>query len=900
MKSKSFLSVILILCWITGLSFHANAADQTNITIKDIEYLAGDDFVQLHFKINKMIPIPDVFYPDKNDNTRIIMRIHNGAVKTGKKLLTFNSSVIHTVAIDNNPTYSDVKIQLKDQVNYRVFTNRKGLYIEFPKIKNLHAANTAPPKRPEKKAEPSAKKTTKPNTPTVQKPAEKKSAPAMVPNTPPAATPGPGPSYIDDIIVKDKSASSITFDIVMSKKADFYVIPIPDEPVRLAIDFKNTHSKRIKKIVDALNVKGIRGAYNSSSVYRLVFDLHYLKNYKVSPKDNNGNIIEVAFFDKAPKKRSHTALNIPKTKPISNKSNTKAKKKKNASNASKAKANKKKSNDVQKDIKKDTNKVAQKDASKAEKKSSAVTIEYGEKHKSDIMVKQNGSSVELTDGHEENNKALQAAIKRAQAKEKASQKKVNKIPSIRTQTAPSEQHETPNDFFGDEKADVTLDSAQSRGNRDIDLTSITYENRTIASGTRQYKGKKYGFNFHNADLKDVIKFISKMSGLNIVMDPGVSGRVTTQLTDVPWDQALELFLKINGLDMIQEGNILRIGSVEKLAAEAEKRRQLKDARQMEDDLEVVTKTLSFAKVSEVSALLKKQLTKRGEIMEDARTNTLIISEIPDKIKELLELIKVLDTPNPQVSIEARIVETKTNFMESFGIQWGYNLIADASHGNQTTLKFPNSIGIQGNQFTSASSPLVGPLGGYAVNFPASGAQAGTVFTFGNVANTFRLDAALSAMQSDGHARIISAPKTTTQNNMEATIMQGKQIPVQTIQNNTITVIYRPAALELKVTPQITADGTVVTTLEIKNNQADFANLVNGIPPIDTQSLKTTVMVPDGGTIVIGGMYKVEKSTSDSGVPVLSKIPLLGNLFKSSTKRKDQVELLVFITPRIIK
>jgi type IV pilus assembly protein PilQ len=171
---------------------------------------------------------------------------------------------------------------------------------------------------------------------------------------------------------------------------------------------------------------------------------------------------------------------------------------------------------------------------------------------------------------------------------------------------------------------------------------------------------------------------------------------------------------------------------------------------------------------------------------------------------------------------------------------------------------------------------------------------------GNIANTFQLDMALSAMETRGNGRIISAPKTTTQNNMEAIMMQGKQIPVQTTQNNTISVIYRPAALELKVTPQITADGTVVTKLEISNNSADFANLVNGIPPITTQSIKTTVLVKDGGTIVVGGMYKVEKTLTKNGVPLLSKIPLLGNLFKSSTRRNEQRELLVFITPRIIR
>jgi type IV pilus assembly protein PilQ len=877
MKSKSFLSVILILYCIAGLSFYADAADKSEIFIKDIEYLAGDDFVQLHFKIDKMIPIPDVFYPDKNDNKRIIMRIHNGSVVLGKDLLTFNSSVINTVAIDNNPSYCDVEIRLKEQVNYRVFTNRKGLYIEFPKVKNLRAAKrkvkkptpkttqATVPKPARKKRKPPAKTTTK---------SENLKAPPRPVMAPPASAKKQPDAFIKDIILKDKKAGRVTFDIVMSRAADFYVIPIPTEPVRLAIDFKNTHSKRIKKIVDYLNVKGIRGAYNTSSVYRLVFDLHYLKNYKVSPKNPKGNIVEVAFYDKMPKKRKHTALNLPKTQKKPAKKNRKGKARN--PNAKKQKTQNKK---------------------KARKKA-PLTVQLGKDKKSnDIIVKRNGSGVELTDSREENNKALKSAIDKVQA----AQKKGKKAPPIRTQAAPSEKHETarPNDFFGEEKSEVAQDQqGQDSGSGSLD--QITYTNRTIAGGQRVYTGTKMGFNFHNADIKDVIKIISKISGLNIVMDPGISGKVTTQLKDVPWDQALDLFLKINGLDVIQEGNILRIGSVDRLASEAEKRRLLKDARQMEDDLEVFTKTLSYAKVSEVATLLRKQLSKRGEILEDLRTNTLIISEIPDKIKEMQNLIVVLDTPNPQVSIEARIVETRTNFIESLGIQWGYNLIADASHGNQTTLKFPNSVGVSGNQFTSDASPLVGPLGGYAVNLPATGATTGTVFTLGNVANTFRLDMALSAMQSDGQARIISAPKTTTQNNMEATIMQGKQIPVQTIQNNTITVVYRPAALELKVTPQITADGTVVTTLEIKNNAADFGNLVNGIPPIDTQSIKTTVMVPDGGTIVIGGMYRVEKTTTDNGVPFLSKIPLLGNLFKNSTKRKDQRELLVFITPRIIK
>ena len=464
---------------------------------------------------------------------------------------------------------------------------------------------------------------------------------------------------------------------------------------------------------------------------------------------------------------------------------------------------------------------------------------------------------------------------------------------------------TQNDFFENEKARVSpleVEKTGSAGGETANeiLSSNAYGRQTIDGGETKYSGELMSFNFHNADLKDVIKIIATVSGLNIVLDPAVSGRVTSQLNQVPWDQALELFLKINGLDMVQEGNIIRIGKVEQLASEASSRRKLKDAQLNEGDLTVFTRTLSFAKVSEITSILKTQLSKRGEIIESERSNTLIISEVQSRIDIIDRLIDTLDTPNPQVSIEARIVESNANYIESFGIQWGYNFIMDAAYGNQTTLKFPNSVAVSGNQFTSQASPLLGPLGGYAVNLPATGAQSGTVFSLGNIANTFRLDVALSAMERKGEGKIISAPKTTTQNNMEASVMQGQQIPVQTIQNNTVTVQYRPAALELKVTPQITADGTIITRLEINNNSADFGNLVNGIPPITTQAIKTTVMVPDGGTIVIGGMYRVEKSTTREGVPFLSKLPLLGSLFRNKNQRSEQRELLVFITPRIIK
>jgi type IV pilus assembly protein PilQ len=263
---------------------------------------------------------------------------------------------------------------------------------------------------------------------------------------------------------------------------------------------------------------------------------------------------------------------------------------------------------------------------------------------------------------------------------------------------------------------------------------------------------------------------------------------------------------------------------------------------------------------------------------------------------------VLDTPAPQVSIEARIVEASSTFIRNLGIQWGAKGIVDPFYGNQTSLQFPNKILVDGALIPQGevTKGIAGPLGGYAVNLPAPAFSTAMGFSFANVLDTFRLDLALTALESNGEGRIISSPKVSTQNNQQAEIIQGRQIPVQTVANFTVTTRYINAALELRATPQITAEGTIIMGIEIRNDAADFANLVNGIPPITTQSARTTVMVPDGGTTVIGGIYRTEDSITRDRVPVLWSIPIIGNLFKSFARTKTNRELLIFITPRIIK
>ncbi len=309
------------------------------------------------------------------------------------------------------------------------------------------------------------------------------------------------------------------------------------------------------------------------------------------------------------------------------------------------------------------------------------------------------------------------------------------------------------------------------------------------------------------------------------------------------------------------------------------------------------------------------LSSRGQLNVDARTNTLIIRDLPSFVDKAKGLIAELDTPTPQVEIEARIVITSRNFVRDLGIQWGFGAQASALYGNTTGREFPNSIILNGGAVPSqlgiaadqigpgglASSQGIGQAGrGYAVNLPAGGANSGIGISMGNILGNFNLDVALTALERQGRGRLLSTPKITTQNNQAAEIKQGVQIPIQTLANNTVSVMFKDAVLTLRVTPQITDAGTVILNLEVENNTADFANKVNNIPPINTQAAKTILLVKDGQTAVVGGIYQSSETTSQDRTPFLGQIPLLGYLFRNRSSSSTNNELLLFITPRIVK
>lgn len=426
---------------------------------------------------------------------------------------------------------------------------------------------------------------------------------------------------------------------------------------------------------------------------------------------------------------------------------------------------------------------------------------------------------------------------------------------------------------------------------------------TGPNGQTKYTGEPISVNLKDVDLRDFFRLIHEISGLNVVVDPNVKGNLTIVLDDVPWDQALDIVLKNNDLDKQLEGNVLRIATKATLRKEAEESRDLALAEAQAEPVITTTRVLSYAKATSLVTTLKKFLSPRGDIIADDRSNTLIIRDIPSTLPVLDNLIRELDRRSQQVEIEARVVEASRSFAREIGTQFGLaagstsrNNVVGGGSGVNTPLTPPTPppVVIGGSGSSTGSSSPIPAVTNLGASVPTSGIAYG--FSSANLS----LDMIITAAESRGVGKLLSQPKVITQNNEKAVVKQGTQIPVQTVVNNTVSVQYVDAVLELDVTPQITADGTVYMDVTVQNNQIDQSiPRVEGIPAIDTQSAETKVTVDDGATVVIGGIIVTQQNTSISQVPLVGSIPVIGNLFKHTTVSSSSAELLFFLTPRIL-
>lgn len=475
---------------------------------------------------------------------------------------------------------------------------------------------------------------------------------------------------------------------------------------------------------------------------------------------------------------------------------------------------------------------------------------------------------------------------------------------------PQQSNETqakpPEDESTQAAAPVQTASAAMPASAAPTAVSVISQDQTSA----RYSGSPISVNLKAVDLQDFFRLIHEISGLNVVVDPSVKGTLTLVLDNVPWDQALDIVLKNNDLDKELDGNVLRIATKETMKKEADEARDLAKAQVEAADVVTTTRVLNYAKAGDLVDTIKKFLSPRGDVLADPRTNTLVISDIPTVLPVVDNLLRELDKRTQQVEIEARVVAANRSFSRELGSQFAFS---GSANGGKNLFGGVGSVGtspisrfvpplpappvIIGNTAptTSTPTPVQMPL---VTNLGAAVPTSGISYAFSSA--NFALDYIISAAESKGVGKLLSAPKEVTQNNELATIKQGTKIPIQTVINNTISVQFVDAVLELQVTPQITNEGTIFLNIHVENTQIDPSiPRIQGIPALDTQAQDTRVLVNDGQTVMIGGIIVSNQQTSIDEVPFVGSIPIVGQLFRHTTISTTSQELLFFITPRIL-
>lgn len=440
----------------------------------------------------------------------------------------------------------------------------------------------------------------------------------------------------------------------------------------------------------------------------------------------------------------------------------------------------------------------------------------------------------------------------------------------------------------------------------VAVNPLSKEATLEAEANPTYTGKPLSLNFQNIPIRSVLEVLAEFTKINIIASDQVQGNITLRLNNIPWDEALDIILKANNLGKKQVGNVIMIAPTTELAAEEKARLTAKEDLKALEPMQTVYMRLNYAKASDVETLIKSEnsslLSSRGNASVDNRTNTLILQDIPSSINNIEELIKKLDVPVQQVMIEARIVNVDTSFERDLGIRWG---ITKPEHVSGT-LNGANQM-LQNYQTGSVANPVSAvPVGdrlnvdlGASIDSVAQAPSIGVALA--KLGGGYMLDLELSAIEAEGGGQLISSPKLVTANQHEALIESGTEIPYQQQTSSGATAVeFKKAVLSLKVTPQITPDGKIIMDIKVNQDRVDPNLEVDNVPAIATQEVQTNVLVNNGETVVLGGIYKEEKRNNVKRVPFLGSIPFLGAFFRNTYKLSTQTELLIFIRPKIIQ
>lgn len=441
----------------------------------------------------------------------------------------------------------------------------------------------------------------------------------------------------------------------------------------------------------------------------------------------------------------------------------------------------------------------------------------------------------------------------------------------------------------------------------------------VAEDVKEYKGERLTLNFQDIEARAVLQLLADTSGQNMVISDTVQGNVTLRLQNVPWDQALDIVLQTKGLDMRQQGNVILVAPAAEIAAREKELASAKKDLSEVAPLRTEFLQVNYAKAADLAALLKSGqgnslLSERGSVSIDARTNTLLLQDTTDRLADIRRLVGTLDIPVRQVMIEARIVIVNEDFSRELGVRLGTTGVATngsdglyAVSGTASSTDTIVSSAMDNINSTGSAFPVSVPTGSsasnrYMVNLPTS-IQAGSL-ALAVLGSDYLVDLELSAAQAEGKGEVVSAPKIITANQKEATIEQGTEIPYQQAASSGATTIqFKKAVLSLKATPQITPDDRIILDLFVTKDSVGEVVVTSGgvnVPSIDTRQMSNQVIVNDGQTIVLGGILETEKRDTVTKVPLLGDIPVLGHLFKSTAKTNDKSELLIFVTPKILR
>jgi type IV pilus assembly protein PilQ len=427
---------------------------------------------------------------------------------------------------------------------------------------------------------------------------------------------------------------------------------------------------------------------------------------------------------------------------------------------------------------------------------------------------------------------------------------------------------------------------------------------------QRYTGRRIDIDLKDADVHNVLRLLADTGHVNIVTADDVAGTITIRMHNVPWDQVLDVVLQAKGLGMVRQGNLIRVAPL----AQLQKEREFRLAQQKQEyeltPLETRLIPVSYARASELQARAKDLLSPRGSLAVDERTNVLIARDVAGNLNYVEELVRSLDTQTAQVLIEARIVEGTSNYTRDIGIQWGGDVTFSPATGNATGLAFPSSISTSGGAYDN-SAPTAGlspfqstvAIPNFAVNLPAAvgtGAGGALGMTFGSIDNALSLNLRLSAAESSGLVRIVSAPRIMVLDNRDARINQGTLIPYSQVSALGVQTTFQEAKLQLLVHPHVTAEGSVSMHVKITRDEPDFnQTAANGAPTILKREAETDLLVMDGHTAVIGGIYTRNTGRNLDQVPFFGDIPIIGAIFQHRQANDQRGELIVFITPHIV-